>query len=213
MPDILLVNSVLCREQKNSRYFWKQTDRRMLALDVIEPAKTERASLIVFVPKEDSTPRVFVIYLKLNTGKICESYSILHTDEWNDFLGDRKIFLIMDVSTGCWYGKTVEYDHGKPELHFATVVFSLHSYHSDWESSKDASTGDGRLTYEGQEIDCPWLLWQYTNSLANAKQTHWPSFIALTILHDVSVTLDLNICELYTYYIDYISHGIRPGWL
>lgn len=64
----------------------------MLNMGVTEPAKTYRASPIVFVPKIDGEIRFCVDIRKLNAFAVRESYSILRMDEFIDSLGTEKVF-------------------------------------------------------------------------------------------------------------------------
>lgn len=69
----------------------------MLTLDGIEPAQTEWASPIFFVPNIDVTLRFFVNYRKLDMVKIRNLYLVPRMEECIDVLGDVMIFSTLDV--------------------------------------------------------------------------------------------------------------------
>jgi len=74
----------------------------MLDKGVIEPANTEWASPIVFVPKPDGTLRFCVDYRRLNEMTIRDAYLIPRMGECIDSLGDAVIFSTLDCNSGYW---------------------------------------------------------------------------------------------------------------
>lgn len=74
----------------------------MLDMDIIEPIQTDRASPIVFLPKEDVTLSFCVDYRKLKAVKMLYSYLILHMDYSIDSLGDATIFSTWDTNSRYW---------------------------------------------------------------------------------------------------------------
>lgn len=75
--------SAPCQGRK-PREFEKKEINEMLAIDVIDPAQTEWASSIVFVPNKDGALCFCVDYLKLNEVTTHNSYPIPCMDELID---------------------------------------------------------------------------------------------------------------------------------
>ena len=74
----------------------------MLEKGVIEPATTDWASPIVFVPKADGSLRFCVDYRRLNAMTVRDSYPIPRMDECIDSLGSATVFSTLDCNSGYW---------------------------------------------------------------------------------------------------------------
>ena len=74
----------------------------MLDAGVIEPATSEWASPIVFVPKKDGSLRFCVDYRKPNAKTIPDEYPLPRVDDCLDSLGDAEIFTTLDCNAGYW---------------------------------------------------------------------------------------------------------------
>lgn len=72
----------------------------MLAMEVIEPVRTECASPFVFLVEEDETSRFGVDYHKLHGETLRDSYPIPCMNEGIDAFGDATIFSILDDNNG-----------------------------------------------------------------------------------------------------------------
>ena len=70
----------------------------MLEKGVIEPATTDWASPIVFVPKADGSLRFCVDYRRLNAMTVRDSYPIPRMDECIDSLGSATVFSTLDCN-------------------------------------------------------------------------------------------------------------------
>lgn len=68
----------------------------MLAMNVIKPDQIERASPLVFTPKEDSNLRFYLDYRKLNSVDILDLNPLPRMDERIDSLGDSQVFSTLD---------------------------------------------------------------------------------------------------------------------
>ena len=85
----------------------------MLAKGAIEPATTDWASPIVFVPKPDGSLRFCVDYRRLNALTIRDSYPIPRMDECIDALGEAVVFSTLDCNSGYWQIPVAEEDKDK----------------------------------------------------------------------------------------------------
>lgn len=72
---------------------------QVFRVDVAEPATIVRASSIVFLPKKDGSLRFFADYRRLNTGTVCDNYSIPRMGECIDSIGKERIFSILDADS------------------------------------------------------------------------------------------------------------------
>lgn len=91
---------------------------KMLEENIIEPAQTKWASLIVFAPKKDCTSRIYVDYRKCNVLTKRDSYSIPRTNECIDSLGNTAVFSILDANSGYCRIETDEADRDKTACTF-----------------------------------------------------------------------------------------------
>ena len=85
----------------------------MLKMGVIEEAKCEWASPIVFVPKPDGSMRFCVDYRRLNQMTVRDSYPIPRMDECIDSLGDASVCTNLDANCGYWQIEIDEADRDK----------------------------------------------------------------------------------------------------
>lgn len=69
-------------------------------MNIIEPAHTEWASLIVLEHKKDGSLHICVKYKKINSVIVRDSYRIHRMDEVIDFLGDAEVFITLDANCG-----------------------------------------------------------------------------------------------------------------
>lgn len=72
----------------------------MLAVNVIEPAQTQRALQAVFAPREEITSRFCVNYRKLSTVTARDSYPFTRMTKCIDSLGKALLFSILDETSG-----------------------------------------------------------------------------------------------------------------
>jgi hypothetical protein len=76
--------------------------KRMLNINVIEPAAGPWSSPIVLIPKPDVSVRFCVDYRKLNAVAENDSYALPRADDCLDSLGDAKFFTTLDANCGYW---------------------------------------------------------------------------------------------------------------
>lgn len=76
--------------------------KRMLGDGAIEPARSEWASPVVFVPKPDGSVRLCVNYRRLNAIPLKYTYRLPRIDECLDSLGNDQFFTMLDCNSGYW---------------------------------------------------------------------------------------------------------------
>lgn len=86
----------------------------MLAMNVIDPTKTEWPSSIAFVNKKDETLRFCVTYRKYNAVTIQVWYANTLMDGCVDSLCNATKHWTPDASSGCWLVKITKKDRIKP---------------------------------------------------------------------------------------------------
>lgn len=74
----------------------------MKTMKVIEPAQTEQALPIVFVPKKNGTLPFCVDFCKCNAVTTRDSYALQRMDECIDTLRDAKIFSTLGANSSYW---------------------------------------------------------------------------------------------------------------
>lgn len=72
----------------------------MLVENIMEPAQTELAARIVYVPSKDGTFYFFVDYRKLNASTKQDSYLQLRVDESIALLGEATVLSKLDANSG-----------------------------------------------------------------------------------------------------------------
>ena len=113
LPDSKPVHQPPYRAGPLQREMEKKEIDSMLAKGVIEPATTDWASPIVFVPKPDGSLRFCVDYRRLNALTIRDSYPIPRMDECIDSLGEAVIFSTLDCNSGYWQIPVAQEDKDK----------------------------------------------------------------------------------------------------
>lgn len=83
-PEVEVIHSSHYRAGPAASQLEKADIYKMLRMRVIEPAQTEWASPIVFVPKKDGTLRLCVGYRRPNVLTVRDSYTIPWIDECID---------------------------------------------------------------------------------------------------------------------------------
>ena len=74
----------------------------MLANGVITWSKSEWASPVVLIPKQDESLRFCVDYRRLNALNVRDTYPIPRMDECLDSFGEAKVFATLDCNSGYW---------------------------------------------------------------------------------------------------------------
>lgn len=92
-------------------------------MDVIEPAKTEWALPVVFVPKKNGNIRICVNYHRLSALTIRDSYPMPGMDECIDSLRDATIISTLHTKSGYWQVEIAEEDRDKNALTYPHGLF------------------------------------------------------------------------------------------
>lgn len=74
-----------------------------MAMKNVELAQAEWASPNVLFQKKDRTLRFCVDYQRLNAAKAWDWYNLRRMDDYNDYLGDAKIFSARDANSDIWH--------------------------------------------------------------------------------------------------------------
>lgn len=96
------------RATLKQRKLEREETEQVCETGMAEPAVAERASSIRFVPKKDSSLRFCDDYRRFNAATERESYPIPRMDAFIDLLGEAKMLLTLDASSGCWWIKVIE---------------------------------------------------------------------------------------------------------
>lgn len=86
-----MISVLHCSRPKVRDFDWSEIVN-MLAMNVIEPAKTERASPVAFATKKDGTLTFFVTYRKLSAVNIRNFNPLPRLDECVASFGDAQVF-------------------------------------------------------------------------------------------------------------------------
>lgn len=73
---------------------------KMLGMNVNDPARSELAAPIVFVPKKEGSLRFWFDLQKLNSATVWNYYPIPRINECIDSFGDATIFWTLDANKG-----------------------------------------------------------------------------------------------------------------
>lgn len=85
----------------------------MLVTNVIEPAKKESVSPVVFASKKDGALMFYADYRKRNAVAIHDSYPLPSMEEGIGSLGDTEVFSTLDALRGCWQIEANRFDLAK----------------------------------------------------------------------------------------------------
>jgi len=87
--------------------------QRQRDLGVIEPSSAEWDFPVVLVPKPDGTMRLCVNYRRLNEVTVRDVYPLPRMDDCIDFLGDAKVFSMLDCNSDHWQIPVADEDQDK----------------------------------------------------------------------------------------------------
>ena len=87
--------------------------KRMLQMDVIEPASGPWSAPVVLIPKPDGSIRFCIDYRKLNAVTKNDSYALPRVDDCLDSLGEARYFTTLDANCGYWQIDVNEDDREK----------------------------------------------------------------------------------------------------
>ena len=214
MPDSKPVHQAPYRAGPTQRQREKEEIDNMLAKGVIEPANTEWASPIVFVPKSDGSLRFCVDYRRLNAMTIRDSYPIPRMDECLDSLGDAVVFSTLDCNSGYWQIPVAERDRDKTAFvsHFGLyrwlrMPFGLKNAPATFQRAADVILAAVKWQFALVYLDDVIV---YSKSV----EEHFDHLAyVLRLLQKAGLTLKLPKCEFFRESVDYLGHIISPGKL
>lgn len=187
---------------------------KMLKAGVIEPAKTEWASPIVFAPKKDGQLRFCIDYRRLNALTIRDSYPIPRMDECIDSLGEATIFTTFDCNSGYWQIDLDEQDRDKTSFcshfglyRFTRMPFGLRNAPGTFQRAADVILANVKWQFSLAYLDDVIV---YSRTLS---EHHEHVRTILELLSNAGVTLRLRKCFFFQESIDYLGHIVRPGKL
>lgn len=96
------IHSVPYHDGLKARDSERSEVENMLAMNVMEPAPTERPHQLDFAPKKEGTPRLCVDYRRRNAVTIRNLCPFRRMNEFIDSLGDVYVFLTLDRKSGYW---------------------------------------------------------------------------------------------------------------
>lgn len=123
--DVALINATTYRAGLCQQNLKKQKSHLIMKVSTGEPATTDWASLIVFVPTKDGCFRFCVFSNYLNTVTTRENYPFLRMDECVDSLGSAQAFLALEPNSGYWQ---IEMDPKDVEKTAFVTHHSLYRY-------------------------------------------------------------------------------------
>lgn len=184
---------------------------KMLRKEVIETANTELASLIVFEPKKDGSLKFCVDYCKLNAVTVKNSYPLSRTEEYNDSLGEAKIFSTLESNSGYWkieidkrdWSKTAFTSHHGP-FQFMRIPLGFKNALATFRRAMEVIFSSAKWQSALMYLDDIVVFSKNAhNHMAHLRQ-------ALTLYRKAGVTLKLNTCSFFDEKIKYIRQIIRP---
>ena len=125
---------------------------KMLANGVIPRSKSEWASPVVIVPKQDRSLRFCVDYRRLNALTVRDTYPIPRMNECLDSLRESKVFTTLDCNSSYWKIPVAKEDQAKTPVtchagthQFNRMPFGLMNarpnFKKCWISSSPATAG------------------------------------------------------------------------
>ena len=188
--------------------------RKMLEHGVIEPAASEWASPIVFVPKKDGTKRFCIDYRKLNAVTKPDAYPLPRIDDCLDSLGEAMVFTTLDANAGYWQISVAPEDRDK-------TTFTCHSGTYRYLRMPFGLRNAPATFQRALDIILSGVRWQtcliYLDDVivfSKTKEQHVRDVDrVLTLLRQAGVTLKLKKCFWFQDRVDYLGHVITPGKL
>ena len=187
---------------------------KMLEHGVIEPATSEWASPIVFVPKKDGTKRFCVDYRRLNAVTTPDAYPLPRIDDCIDSLGDAVMFTTLDANAGYWQIPVAPEDRDKTTFtchqgtfRYIRMPFGLRNAPATFQRALDIILSGVRWQ------TCLIYLDDVIVFSRSAEQHVRDVDKVLSLLRAAGVTLKLKKCFWFQNRVDYLGHVITPGKL
>lgn len=101
-PDLVHIHCALYCSGQRARELKKPEIDKMPCLNVIDPAKSEHAYLMVFEQNEYGLLQFLIDSRILDAAAVKNAYPIPGMDECSDFLKEACMFIILDSASGYW---------------------------------------------------------------------------------------------------------------
>jgi transposase InsO family protein len=184
--------------------------KRMLSMDVIEPASGPWSSPIVLIPKPDGSIRFCVDYRRLNTVTANDSYALPRVDDCLDSLGAARYFTTLDANSGYWQIPVAMADRDKTAFtshrglyRFKRLPFGLKTAPATFQRAIDVILSSVRfqcaLTYLDDIVIYSPTFSQHLEDLS----------VVLKMLQTAGVSLKLNKCSFAASQVQYL--GFKVG--
>lgn len=85
-----------------AKEFVREEENHMLKFRIIEPAISERASPVIFLPKQDKSYPMCIDYRNLSIVRVRDTYPLPRMDTIIVYLGDVTVFSTLDANLGYW---------------------------------------------------------------------------------------------------------------
>jgi transposase InsO family protein len=188
--------------------------KRMLDLDVIEPATSEWAAPIVLIPKPDGSLRFCIDYRRLNALTVRDSYPLPRMDDCLDSLATANIFSTLDANSGYWQLNVAEADRDK-------TAFTSHRGTYRFKRMPFGLINAPATFQRAMDVLLSRVLWKtaivYLDDVIVFSKTVEDHIRevddVLTILESAGVSLNMKKCHLFRSRVDYLGHVVRPGKL
>ena len=186
----------------------------MLANGVITRSKSEWASPVVLIPKQDGSLRFCVDYRRLNALTVREKYPTPRMDECLDSLGEAKVFTTLDCNSGYWQIPVAKEDRAKTTFtchagtyQFNRMPFVLMNAPATFQRMLDILLSGYRwkscLIYLDDIII---FSKDYDSHLKDVE-------VIIQALQQEGLSLKLKKCKFFQDSVEYLGHIIRPGEL
>jgi Reverse transcriptase (RNA-dependent DNA polymerase) len=186
----------------------------MLKAEVIEPATSEWASPVVFVPKPDGSMRFCIDYRRLNAVTVRDSYPLPRMDECIDSLGDASVFSTLDCNSGYWQIPVDLLDKEKTTCTSHEGLYRFRRMHFGMKNAPATFQRFVDITFAG-------LTWKvclvYLDDIivySKSRDEHTVHLDAvLHCLYRAGLSLNLKKCHFFRNEVSYLGHAIGPGTL
>lgn len=117
--------------------------QKVFKMNVMQPARWEWTSKIVFAQKKDGSPRFCIDYRKLTLVKVKRAYLGLQMDECMVSLGKTGTFWTLGASSGYWQVHIDDWDKDKNDIYIALCIecTELYECQSAWRTHRACSDG------------------------------------------------------------------------
>ena len=213
-PDAIPFKSAPYCAGPKTRELEKAEIDKQLAADIIEPACSEWAALVLFAPKKDGKLRFCIDYRKLNSMTVKDTYPLPRMDECIDTLGEAQYFTTLDAYSGYWQMKIRKEDRYKTAFvcHEGTfqckrMPFGLTNAPACFQRALDLILTKFKwktcLVYLDDVIIFSKDVDDHIKHVAEI----------LTALTEAGVTLNINKCFFFQGKVEYLGHMVKPGQL